>query len=193
MNVQAGAGRAFCPNVPYSCLRVTFLSADIDGVIPADILGLKNGPSYINGQIYALTGNGTPTYDAVDQSGCLTFDFFTSGGGAGWVAAFSCVPCAQSLQTSTSPNDCMNAIPLALGCGQNSIYVNTPAEGPGVVSEGCQGCNISEIYSRWYRLHTTTAGNVQFLITPTLTGQNYDFAVYGPFPPGGGQRFRITA
>lgn len=103
------------------------------------------------------------------------------GATAGWAASFSCEPCAESGQTPTTPNDCINALPLALGCGQNSIYVNTPAVGLCIVSEGGLGCNLGESYTRWYRLHTTTAGKVQFLLTPTLAGQNYDFAVYGPF------------
>lgn len=188
LNLSSQGGRAFCPDVPYSCLRVTSLSS----VLPlpcSDLLNIRNGPNYINFNIWA-TSCGTETFEvtSAESSGCLTFFFGTQGLGAtaGWVASFSCVPCAESGQTPTTPNDCINALPLALGCGQNSIYVNAPTVGPGIVSEGCQGCNLSEMYTRWYRLHTTTAGKVQFLLTPTLAAQNYDFALYGPFPSGGG-------
>lgn len=47
-----------------------------------------------------------------------------------------------------------------------------------------QGCLGTEHQSSWYFFEASTGGNIEFTISPTSASDDYDFAVWGPYPSG---------
>jgi gliding motility-associated-like protein len=82
--------------------------------------------------------------------------------------------------TSATPNnqDCLGAIPLC----QNVYTTTTAYAGVGNFNNeinGSLGCLSSgEKNDVWYTLNVITSGNLSFTISPTVTTNDYDWAVY---------------
>lgn len=191
-----GVYRTFCPDSAGKCMKITFNAPfGLQGTPPnscVDVLAVRNGPTQNSAVIANLCGNTVPApIISTDASGCLTFQFFSDGltNMSGWNASLECVPCQESQQTEMNNSDCINAVgftgPFSL-CSDSVASFSLPGIGPGLVCEGAGGCVVAENYTAWFRMRTMSAGKMQFLITPTDANDDYDFAVYGPFPPDGG-------
>ncbi|MBL0019916.1 MAG: hypothetical protein IPP17_26680 [Bacteroidetes bacterium] len=80
-------------------------------------------------------------------SGCLTSGLSLDGSVqlAGLGATLSCVVCGGGLLETTL--GLRLATPVC-----NNLAINDASSGPGIVAEGCSGCNTSEAYTNWYRI-----------------------------------------
>ena len=150
-----------------------------------DYLAIRNGPTLGKYDSFALGGADHPTYSAcmgaghraytsTDQSGCLTFEFFSDASvvSSGWVATFDCIPCANG-PNGTDNSDCLIGSPI---CSDQSF--SDASTGPGINSEGGNGCVLSENYSNWYKLTVSTGGTLGLNIVPNVAADDYDFALY---------------
>ena len=173
--------RTFCPNISGMCMRATFSQFVVECANPPcnlcyDILRAENGPTQNSPTIWQLCSTGAlpPVTTSTDASGCLTFRFLSDASvrRAGWTAALSCVPCAAN--TVVDNNDCIDATAIC----SNTSFVGASV-GPGILGEGCSGCNTSEHFTNWYRFCVSTSGVLQFNIIPSNAGEDYDFALYG--------------
>jgi len=186
-----GIYRTFCPDLPGKCMTAKFTMLDIDftQVFPSgaqyyDYLIVRDGPTQGSsimwaglddedlGGIYDLAGSwpSDSTFISTDESGCLTFAFYSDAlyVGAGWVAEFSCTDCG----TSPTNNDCNTAIPI---CEATNLDGASP--GPGLTST-CGGCNLSENYSSWYYFEITQSGRIALDLKAENFFEDYDFALY---------------
>ena len=81
-----------------------------------------------------------------------------------------------SILTTGPEQDCNSAIPVC----QNIYSTTTSYSGNGNTQEipnnSCLGSN--ELNSVWYTFTSNTAGNIAFNITPNVSSQDYDFALY---------------
>lgn len=184
--INQGVYRVFCPETAGNCMQATFsnLSINADG----DYLFVKNGPTQnstifttppANASGYLFGNHSNFTYTSTDDSGCLTFEFFSNGSGTsgGWTATLECVPCAAG-PNGTDPNDCSRLIPLCSG-----QTVSGDASGPGLESEGCNGSACptgGENHSIWYKIQAQTSGTIDITINPVDASDDYDFIVFGP-------------
>ena len=184
-NYSAGINltyRTFCPSTAGQCLRATFSSfSTVNGMGVTDILRILNGPTQNSASLGAFAGTGAiGPFTSTDPSGCLGFRFSSDAGSptaAGWVSALSCVPCATAAPTNGGPNgtdnnDCTNAIVVCANTGFSGA-----STGPGLTSDGCAGCNISENFTNWYKIIVTASGTMEMVITP-VGAIDYDFALY---------------
>src|SRR5690606_3608922 len=78
-------------------------------------------------------------------------------------------------------SDCLGAVAVC----SNAPMINQQA-GPGTqelnsTNRGCLAGN--EHWGQWFIISTSTAGPLEFTIDPAVN-MDYDFAVWGPFPPG---------
>ena len=178
-----GYYRTFCPNQAGKCLRAQFYSFGTE--LGIDYLAIRNGPtqgSTILGAWWggplttysACMGAGIGPYTSTDQSGCLTFEFFSDASvvSSGWVATFDCVPCANG-PNGTDNSDCLIGSPV---CTDQSF--SDASTGPGIVSDGGNGCVLSENFSNWYKITVSTGGNLGLTIVPNVGTDDYDFAMY---------------
>ena len=166
--------RTFCPNAAGNCVRATVNFIDLESGF--DPLRILNGPtqnSTILATVYQI-GNGT-TYTSTEGSGCLSFRFQSDATitRAGWNITISCVACVGP--NGIDNNDCSRS---TLVCS-NEIITGA-STGPGIVSDGCSGCNISENYSNWYNINIFASGTLLLTIDPSVNTDDYDFAIYGP-------------
>lgn len=176
--------RTFCPNTPGMCVRAAFTSFSMNDTYflcfgPSsccDYLSILNGPAQNSTSIFSNCTSSPGTVTASNPSGCLTFRFVSDGSVqlAGWAANLSCVACAGG-PTGTSNSDCINATPIC-----SSASFNDASTGPGIVAEGCSGCNTSEVYTNWYRIRIATSGTLAFTIDPNINTDDFDVVVYGP-------------
>lgn len=187
-NYSAGINnvyRTFCPSTAGQCLRATFSSFStsnlMSGGSPCTQFRVINGPTQNSASLGTFAGTGAlGPFTSTDPSGCLGFRFLSQAGCAtlpGWVSALSCVPCATAAPTNGGPNgtdnnDCVNAIVVCANTGFSGA-----STGPGLTSDGCDGCNISENYTNWYKIVVTGSGTMGMVITPT-GAIDYDFALY---------------
>jgi hypothetical protein len=183
-NITHGGGiyRTFCPGSPNQAVRATFTMMDI-GV--GDRLTVVNGASGSNVLPQLWAGRGTlgapnplppaswPVLTSTDVSGCLTFRFSSdaSGTGAGWAITLTTV--ASASWKAPVNSDCQTAITI---CNTQNIIATS--NGPGLRSNCPAGCLGAEYYTNWYVWKVTTAGTMDFTITPNLATDDYDFALY---------------
>jgi len=174
--------RTFCPNVPGRCMRATFSQFEVECANPPcticwDVLRAQNGPTQNSPVLWQRCSLGAlpPVTTSTDASGCLTFRFFSDGSVRwyGWAATLSCVPCAAN--TAVDNNDCSEATTIC----SNTSFMGASI-GPGVVGDGCSGCNTSEHFTNWYSFCVSVSGTLQFMVSPTNAADDYDFALYGP-------------
>ncbi len=182
-----GVYQTFCPNTAGNCIRANFTSFNIQGGAgcPFDYFQINNGALQNSPGIVGGCGNWAGafgTYTSTDASGCLTFRFWSNASTqfSGWAATLSCVACAGP--NGTDNNDCNNFTQL---CSTGSFPGTST--GPGLVSEGCingattaTDCNLSENNTNWYAFQINTSGNLNLLINPIVSTEDYDFAIYGP-------------
>lgn len=173
-----GIYHTFCPNTPGTCLNVTFTSYNTEAGF--DGMYVINGPTQndpILGSLSGVAGGPIGPIQSTHPSGCLSFQFFSDAivSRPGWVANFSCAPCAARQPDGIS--DCINASQI---CSNSSL--SGVAAGPGSVSDGCAGCASaeSEKYTNWYFFETTANGNLSFNLSANNGSDDLDFALYGP-------------
>lgn len=176
----ANTYRVFCPGTPGTCLTATFTLFE---VVPngacADLFQVRNGSTQNSPLLFASCGTGAIGPFTGTANGCLSFRFNSNASlnAQGWAATLSCAPCANG-PTSLGNNDCANA-PLL--CSGTAIPGNS--SGPGLVAEACSGSGCpagGENYSNWYVVTFQTGGTFTFSITPSVSTDDYDYAVFGP-------------
>lgn len=176
--------RTFCPNTAGMCMRATFTSFSMNDTYflcfgPSsccDYLQILNGPAQNSPALYNNCTSSPGTVTATSANGCLTFRHTTDGSVqlAGWAATLSCVACGGG-PSGTSNSDCAFATPVC-----TSTAFTDASTGPGIVAEGCSGCNTSEVYTNWYRIQIATSGTLAFTINPNVNSDDFDPVVYGP-------------
>lgn len=183
-----GIYRTFCPDVPGNCVSATINSMDIlvSGASCQDYLWVKDGPTQNSSTIWRGCGNtsipdintmngtyGSGTYTSSHSSGCLTFVFFSgiSGNAAGFDISLSCAPCAYGPDGSYN-YDCSSAISIC-----DDLNVSSEVWGPGLVSDGCGGCVVSENFTEWYYMEVATSGTMELELSP-VGNSDVDFAIY---------------
>ncbi|MBK9452604.1 MAG: T9SS type A sorting domain-containing protein [Bacteroidetes bacterium] len=176
--------RTFCPNTAGRCLRATFTSFSMNDTYflcfgpnsCCDYLQVLNGPAQNSPALYNNCTASPGTITSTDPSGCLTFRFVSDGSVqlAGWAATLSCVVCGGG-PPGNNNSDCAFATPVC-----NNLVINDASSGPGIVAEGCSGCNTSEVYTNWYRIQIQTSGTLAFTIDPNQNSDDFDPVVYGP-------------
>lgn len=176
--------RTFCPNTAGRCLRATFTSFSMNDTYflcfgpnsCCDYLQVLNGPAQNSPALYNNCTASPGTITSTDASGCLTFRFVSDGSVqlAGWAATLSCIACGGG-PAGNNNSDCAFATPVC-----NNLAINDASTGPGIVAEGCSGCNTSEVYTNWYRIQIQTSGTLAFTINPNNNSDDFDPVVYGP-------------
>ncbi|HBF87079.1 MAG TPA: hypothetical protein DDX39_00445 [Bacteroidales bacterium] len=176
-NLSNSTYRTFCPDRTGKCLKADFTSMSINS---SDYLGILNGPTqgstpfwYGYGTLATpvnLLGTFTEPFVSTDQSGCLSFWFYSSAAtnAPGWSIDFSCEDCG----TSQTNNDCTSATAI---CGATNV--NSASPGPGLMSV-CGGCNLSENYSSWYYFEITESGRLDLNVKPEDFFEDYDVSLY---------------
>ncbi len=177
--------RTFCPSTAGNCMRVTFSAFNVSTATSmgsaVDFLMILNGPTQTSTLIQARNGIAIPgPYTSTDASGCLTFWFISDATTqtAGWTSVLSCVPCSTASPTNGGPSatagsDCSNATVV---CANTAL--TGASTGPGLTSDGCDGCNISENFTSWYKIIVTTSGTMGMILTSSNGTDDYDFALY---------------
>jgi gliding motility-associated-like protein len=175
--------RTFCPSTPGTAVRITF-----DNTFSLesgyDYLYIINGAVQNDPVIATLTGTAgaNQTYTATNPSGCLSFRFVSDGtqNRAGWQGTFSCVAMAGG-PTGLTNADCINAT----GICDNNFSFSGLSTGPGLVSDACTGCTVSENYSNWYEFTIMSSGTLGFNLNTGNATDDYDFALYQSSSCGG--------
>jgi len=187
--------RTFCPDQPGTALRVQFWSYSTEGGY--DYLSILNGATQTSpefGGVGGSTWSGTAStyqaclaaglgpYTSTDQSGCLTFRFYSDNTITypGWVATFDCVPYAAG-PNNTDNNDCARSTGV---CSNQNI--TDASTGPGLSSDITSGCIPTENYTNWYTIKIAAGGTLGFNLVPNSTADDYDFALFGPLNDCGG-------
>lgn len=190
----------FCPNTAGQCIKANFTAFEAEpqinpmGPLPLDcyydFLTVGDGSTQ-NSPLISIPGVTSATYTSIcgtpavpfsvtanNTSGCLSFRFYSDDVNRknGWAATLSCVPCAIG-PTGTENNDCAYATEI---CSDSPITSNFT--GPGIVpNESCTGCTAGgENYSNWFTFTVQSSGTLGLNITPDLSTDDYDFALYGP-------------
>ena len=178
--------RTFCPSEAGKCVRATINNFSIEdgGGGCYDYLAIGSGPTQnvpilwrgcgTNASPVTMQGSYSTQFISTDPSGCLVFRFYSDGSDreSGWNITLDCVPCGYGPGSNES-NDCINAIPI---CSDDDFTGSS--EGPGISSDGCSGCQISENYSTWFHFLVKTGGTIALTIIPDNYYDDYDFALY---------------
>ena len=135
------------------------------------------------GQTVVLTYNNSGTFQG-ENSYTLTLGsgtLFNSGsppvGGLSYAATVNCqAPPAP-------PEDCIGSVTICSGQSFNNNTNNTGNVADlTTTTAGCLGA--LERQGTWYNFTPSAAGQVAFTLNPTDPLDDYDFAIWGPFPPG---------
>ncbi len=97
-------------------------------------------------------------------------------GGIAYAAAVDCIPPPAPIE------DCIGAMTI---CSDVSIGNNTTNTGSVAdINPANSGClDVTEYQGTWYVFSPSASGNLGFSINP-LGPDDYDWAVWGPYPPG---------
>lgn len=182
--------RTFCPSSPHYTIEasVASLSLEYSGMMCKDQLLVTNGPSQGSPLLWSGCGNSAipairtsgGTYNggvfkSTHSSGCLTFSLITDASNAGfwdgWTITLKEVAYASGPAMNYN-NDCERAIPLC-----DDFTVSSQMYGPGLSSESCASCILTESFSEWYKVKVSHGGMMEFEITP-LGNSDMDFAIY---------------
>ncbi|MBK8227640.1 MAG: T9SS type A sorting domain-containing protein [Flavobacteriales bacterium] len=106
---------------------------------------------------------------------------FTSGtppvAGVVYAGSVTCVP------PPAPPEDCVGSITICNGQSFNNTTNNTGQVADlNLTSAGC--LSALERQGTWYNFTPSASGQIGFTINPANPADDYDFAIYGPFPPG---------
>lgn len=82
------------------------------------------------------------------------------------------------LREKAGGNDCETS---QLLCSNTSQTANSGGAGTQELTGSNQGCLGIEHQSSWYYLNVQTGGTLTMTIAPTNGGDDYDFAIWGPF------------
>lgn len=162
------------------CISFTFTSFNTEAV---DYLDVYDGPSTSSPYIDSYSGNGTLTGQTITSSGsCLTFVFDSDGSvvRAGWAATISCDACPPP--PPPVAQDCAGGTSI---CSDASFSGNS--DGYGFIEElnsSNDDCLSGENQTSWYFFEAATAGTLEFGIKPQNGTDDYDFAMWGPYPSG---------
>ncbi|MBP7409309.1 MAG: T9SS type A sorting domain-containing protein [Flavobacteriales bacterium] len=134
------------------------------------------------GAVVVLNYNASGTWQT-DNSYILTLGgstLFNSGSpplaGAVYGAAVTCVP------PPPPPEDCIGAVTICsnVSFGNNTTNTGSVAD----ISAANSGClDFVEYQGTWYIFSPSVGGNLGFTIAP-LGPDDYDWGVWGPYPPG---------
>ncbi len=135
------------------------------------------------GQAVVLTYNNSGTFQT-ENSYSLTLggaSLFNSGSppaaGISYAGTVTCNP------PPAPPEDCVGSITICSGQTFNNTTNNTGNVADlTLTSAGCLGA--LERQGTWYNFSPSASGTVAFTLNPTDPLDDYDFAIWGPFPPG---------
>lgn len=163
----------FCPDAANKVLQANINYVDLESNF--DYLYIKNGPAQNSTTLWSGYQKGNSTITSTDTSGCLTFSFSSDGTITrnGWNISLASVN--GTGPNGTDNNDADNSTNLC-----SDLSFSGYSTGPGLLSEGCSGCNLSENFSNWFYFQIQSSGILRFTLTPTNTSEDYDFALYGP-------------
>ncbi|MEA3448435.1 MAG: CUB domain-containing protein, partial [Bacteroidota bacterium] len=179
--------RTFCPGEAGQCVQATIndFSIEDDGWGGCyDYLTISAGPTQNSTVLWqgcgssfspvTMDGAYSSTITSTDASGCLVFRFYSDGSvtESGWDITLDCVSCGYG-PNGTDANDCTNSIAIC----EDESYSGS-SSGPGLSSDGCAGCQISENYATWYHFEVETGGTMSLTIDPVDNNDDYDFALY---------------
>ncbi|MDB4533279.1 T9SS type A sorting domain-containing protein [Vicingaceae bacterium] len=184
------------------CIEIVFNSFSTESGY--DELTIYNGPD-ITSPIVGIYSGTTSPGTITSLTGCLTFLFDSDGSttGAGWDISVSCVTCPAAscsdgvLNQDETDIDCGGVCPACptattqdcLGgtsiCSDATFNDNSNGSGDDVDLDGSNsGCLGTENETSWYFFEAQTAGTLEFLIDPSNGTDDYDFAMWGPYPSG---------
>jgi len=155
---------------PFQYYTVTGSSNSIPlAIMPGNtiVLSYNNSGPWQGENSYSLTlgagavfNSGTPPTAGVVYAGTLT-----------------CVP------PPAPPEDCVGSVTI---CGSQSFNNTTNNTGQvadlNLTSAGC--LSALERQGTWYNFTPSANGQIAFTINPANPADDYDFAIWGPFPPG---------
>lgn len=135
------------------------------------------------GTVIVLNYNASGAFQG-DNSYTLTLGagaVFNSGSpptaGIAYAGTLTCVP------PPAPPEDCVGSITVCSGQSFNNNTNNTGIiEDLNSTSAGCLSNN--ERQGTWYNFTVSANGQVAFDINPSDPTDDYDFAIWGPYPPG---------
>lgn len=164
----------FC-STSSNCVSVSFSSFNVES--GWDYLYVYDGATTGSSQVPGSPFTGTTSPGTITSTtGCLTFRFTSDGSAtrAGWAATISCVPCPPA-----PPTNCLGGTTI---CSDNTFSGNSSGFGTQELNSSNDGCLSGENQSSWYFFQATAAGTIEFTISPSNTSDDYDFAVWGPYP-----------
>jgi hypothetical protein len=156
---------------PYTWYTVTnFINTVLIGVNIGDVIALNynNSGAWQGENAYSLGLQGGGTY-------------YNSGSpppaGVQYVGVVDCV------SPPAPPEDCIGSITLCSNQGFNNNTNNTGnVEDLTTFTAGCLANN--ERQGTWYNFSPSESGTLAFTISPANPADDYDFAIWGPYPPG---------
>lgn len=162
------------------CISFNFTSFNIES--GWDYLDVYDGASTSSPYIDSYTGTELNGVTLTSSSSCLTFVFDSDGLGtaAGWSAAISCAACPPPPPPVSQ--DCAGGTSI---CSDASFSGNS--DGYGFIEElnsSNDDCLSGENQTSWYFFEAATAGTLEFGIKPQNGTDDYDFAMWGPYPSG---------
>lgn len=169
-----------------TCIRATFTSFATESGY--DLLRIYDGNSTTATLLGTYSGSTSPG-TVTSSTGCLTFNFTSDGSNvaAGWAATISCAACA-----TPPPPEAQNCDGGRTVCTNSTLDGNS--SGSGSISDlnsTNDGCLFGENQSSWYYFSPATSGTIALTIDPQNSGDDYDFAIWGPMnsvtcPPSSG-------
>lgn len=175
--------QTFCTNVPGECITVFFADFSVSDFstvgVARDYLKVFDGPTNApGGYLYDIAGGPFPaTFPVASTTGCLTFQFVSNGNTTvdiGWRAFISCQPCPEPV--IPSQQDCNGAISV---CEEQYYQPNGYIGNNGSNIVPGSSCLLNgEINNAWYVFTAETNGSLGFNISPNISTNNYDWAVY---------------
>ena len=155
---------------PYQYYTVTnAYNQVVIGANAGNIIALQynNSGTFQDQNRYTLTYFGTPVY----SSGTPPLN------GLSYATVVTCQP------PPPLPEDCVGGATL---CSSQAFSSNANTSGAvadlSALNRGC--LNALERQGTWYNFAISAPGTLGFTIAPTNPVDDYDFAVWGPFPPG---------
>lgn len=186
--LNQAATYTICPSSSGQYVSVNFSSFNLESGY--DRLIIMNGSSSLAPIIGSYTGSTNPGIITSSASnGCLTFTFQSDNAvvSSGWNAIVSCTSSPGTNVTSTycSSTNCNGGCGTPL-CSDGSYPTqNSGSSGVEELNEHTAGClgGAGEIASKWFYFTTTSAGTISFSLDGP-SGQDYDFAIWGPTTNG---------
>lgn len=162
------------------CISFNFTSFNTES--GWDYLDVYDGPSTSSPYIDSYSGTELNGVTLTSSGSCLTFVFDSDGStsAAGWAANISCAACPPP--PPPVAQDCAGGTSI---CSDASFSGNS--DGYGFIEElnsSNDDCLSGENQTSWYFFEAATAGTLEFGIKPQNGTDDYDFAMWGPYPSG---------